>query len=239
MNLVGVSGKAGAGKDVVAERLVAAHDFVRIALADVMKRLAAEVFGFTRDQLWGSSGMRNAPDPRWERAQHQYRNSPSGPYSMICGRCGEPASFSAPCRLTAREALQKLGTEYGRAMHEDVWVRYAIDAAQRVLSGGHRYTREIGVRVDPAVAAPRGVVISDVRFDNEALAIRASGGWVLRVNRSGAGLRGIAGAHASEAGLPDDLVDIDVANDSTIEGLELAVDTVMGSYGHERLPQAG
>lgn len=81
--------------------------------------------------------------------------------------------------LTARRALQHLGTEFGRAMHPDVWIRLALSKAER---------------------ASGPVVIPDVRFKNEAAAVRAAGGRVVRIVRPGAGLDGAAATHASEAG---------------------------------------
>lgn len=58
-------GKAGSGKDTVANFLVQNHQAVTLAMADPMKRLAAVVFDFTEDQLWGPSSSRNAVDPRF------------------------------------------------------------------------------------------------------------------------------------------------------------------------------
>lgn len=78
--------------------------------------------------------------------------------------------------LTARYALQALGTDWGRRMHPDVWVRACLRQAAR----------------HPAACVP------DVRFANEADAIRKAGGKVVRITRPGAGLPGDAGAHASE-----------------------------------------
>lgn len=63
--------------------------------------------------------------------------------------------------LTPRKALQLLGTEWGRACHQDVWVRTLL--------------RELA---EPG--APRRVVIPDVRFQNEVDAIVAAGGTVVR-----------------------------------------------------------
>lgn len=75
--------------------------------------------------------------------------------------------------LTARHALQQLGTEFGRAMHPDVWVRYALSRAR----------------------AFKRVVIPDCRFQNEVDAVLAAGGRVYVVERPGVGR---AFAHASE-----------------------------------------
>jgi hypothetical protein len=42
--LVGICGKAGAGKDTIGDYLVEKHDFKKIALADPIKRLVKDVF---------------------------------------------------------------------------------------------------------------------------------------------------------------------------------------------------
>lgn len=77
-----------------------------------------------------------------------------------------------------RRLLQRFGTEVGREMMgEDVWV----DMALRGVAPGDR------------------VAITDVRFPNEAAAVRRLGGIVVEVQRPGAGLAGSTGAHASEA----------------------------------------
>lgn len=75
-----------------------------------------------------------------------------------------------------REAMQTLGTEWGRHQFgEDFWVR-------------------LWMRGVDALGA---VVVDDVRFANEADAIRRMGGLVIRIDRDGAGSR-VAPSHASE-----------------------------------------
>lgn len=93
-----------------------------------------------------------------------------------------------------RRLLQRLGTEAGRAhLGQDVWVN-ALFAAS---SSGR-------------------LVISDCRFPNEADAIRAKGGVVVRVERPG--VRPV-NRHTSETALDDYEPDLVVANDETIDDL--------------------
>jgi hypothetical protein len=107
-----------------------------------------------------------------------------------------------------RELLQTLGTEWGRGMvREDIWVRIAMRRASE---------RE-------------RVVITDVRFENEAEAIRHAGGQVWLVERPGAGLAGAAGGHSSEAGIPGHLVNQVVRNIGTLDDLEEAVNAAFHS----------
>ncbi|WP_336800299.1 deoxynucleotide monophosphate kinase family protein [Kaistia sp. MMO-174] len=89
---------------------------------------------------------------------------------------------------TPRYAMQTLGTEWGRdlisrTIWEDLWVERASDCI------------DLGGRV----------VVDDVRFANEAEAVRKLGGMVIRITGRG----GIAGGHISEQ--------MDFPTDATIE----------------------
>ncbi len=149
MTLIALAGRAGSGKNTVA-KLLRAHE---VSFAEPLKRFCQEVFGFSDDQVFGPSECRNAPDPRYPRAD---------------GTC-----------LTPREALQKLGTEWGRSCYGNVWA-------------------DLGVRRALACQSQL-VAITDCRFVNEARAVLAAGGQVWRIVRPGAGLAGSAGLHPSEA----------------------------------------
>jgi hypothetical protein len=83
--------------------------------------------------------------------------------------------------FSPRWALQKLGTEGARdAIGEDVWVKAAM---RNVLRNG---------------PFSRSWVITDVRFRNEAAAIHAAGGLVVRDVRDDAKARQRVEGHASE-----------------------------------------
>lgn len=100
-----------------------------------------------------------------------------------------------------RQLLQSLGTEWGRdIVHPEIWVRATMEEAR------------------PWMACGITVVITDVRFDNEATAIRQAGGKVYRVVRPGDGcLAPEAACHASEAGVSGHLVDGVIVNDGTLD----------------------
>lgn len=84
--------------------------------------------------------------------------------------------------ITVRDAFQKIGTEAGRdVLGEDHWVL--------------RWWKEY--RAMPRV----NVVLTDVRFENEAEAIRAGGGLIVHLRRPGAGLQGPEAQHRSESGI--------------------------------------
>ena len=191
--ILGISGKAGAGKDTFADALVTCG-FVKVSQADPMKRFCREVLGFTDAALWGPSEERNRPVP------------------SLAG-------------LTARHALQTLGTEWGRACFEDMWIDHALEIARRLLfpvlegDAPWKYSPQRGLYLGEEHEAPAfGVVIPDVRFENEMNAIRRAGGRVIRIRRSGATLTGTAAAHVSERyqePIPDSAFDRVIENDAS------------------------
>ncbi len=204
--LIGLCGRAGVGKDTAAVvlREVSGGTVASIAFADPMKRFVAEIYDWDRERLWGPSENRNAPDPRYRKVlERLVSNDPDENRTETFFGEG----------LTAREALQKLGTEWARAIYPDTWVDYAIRVANRLFDGTHSYDPAIGPYPKLDAGSKRTVIehvaITDVRFANEAAAIKKAGGVLWKIDRPGAGLQGAAGAHASERGLdgiPGDLV---------------------------------
>ena len=194
MNVLGILGNKNAGKDTVGKMVTDSCNGKSIAFATPLKELAAVVFGFNADQLWGPSGERDKPDPRydkshpdlmrtWRIADNQFaayapywlqRIGHSEAMPMLRAWLGTMKKLDY---LTPRWVLQTLGTEFGRAVTPDVWVAYGLkDAADRLSRGA-------GI-----------VVITDTRFLNEARTICEAGGAVWHIIRSSASLD----THASE-----------------------------------------
>lgn len=228
--IIGIAGTAGSGKSTVADHLVAKHGFIAVNLADPIKRFCREVFDFSEEQLWGPSEKRNEPDKRYPRKLDELSEG-------IIKGLRVPREFTHPnAYLTPRHALQQLGTEWGRACYENIWVEYALRMAGKILDptgpAMKVYNAQVGVIFDAwdPNKIPRGVVIPDVRFRNEVDAIRAAGGKVWRVSRFGAGLQGAAAKHQSETELntiPLELFTQQVSNNSTLEALYAVIDRVM------------
>jgi hypothetical protein len=108
-----------------------------------------------------------------------------------------------------RRLLQTLGTDWGRNMiHPEIWVMATMQKIE---------------------ASPEfDYCLTDVRFPNEAAAIKARGGVVWRVVRPGFGvLDGDTASHESERGIPAQYVDDEVVNAAGILGLHAAVDAAM------------
>lgn len=206
MNIIGISGLAGSGKDTVADYLLHNTGFVKVSLADPIKRFAMDVWEFTEEQLFGASKYRNAPD---------FRYRIPNPDGVL-----DPDVF-----LTPRHVLQHVGTEGARAIDGDVWIRYAIRTAQRLLEDSDFiYSQRDGLERNPAAGGEtKAVIIPDVRFINEVEHIKAAGGKLLRVVRPGAGLEGNFAIHQSEAemaAIPDSEFDRVIHNIGTLDDLK-------------------
>jgi hypothetical protein len=200
--LLGISGLAGSGKDTVANMLIEESGFTKVSLADPLKRIARDVYAFTDEQLWGPSEFRNGPDKRYPREDGSY--------------------------LSPREALQKLGTEWGRECYRNTWVDLCIRTAQTLLEPASiwDYNQKDGLHSRGFEVGIKGVAVPDVRFRNELAAIHGAGGKVIRVSRPGAGLGGLGGMHPSEteqASISDQEFDFVVQNTGTLEDLRIEV----------------
>jgi hypothetical protein len=213
MRLVGINAQAGSGKSTLAESLAKMHNFAIISLADPFKRFAQEVYGFTRDQLWGPSDMRNAPDKRYPRpctvclgAGREERLHLSSPPCFVCN--GDGVTY-----LTPREALQKIGTEWGRYNYLNTWVNMLFRDVTQLESGGCYYEPWTGVhrRDSSTLARYAGYIVPDLRHLNEITAVRDHGGRLVRLKGSFVPIPAQFGQHASEQDqleIPDDMFDI-------------------------------
>lgn len=98
-----------------------------------------------------------------------------------------------------RRLLQRLGTEAGRdILGDSIWVDTAFKQSE---------------------SHPRRV-FTDVRFPNEADAIKAHGGIVVRINRPGVGP---VNTHASDNSMSDYPFDSVIENSGTLAALHIAI----------------
>lgn len=118
-----------------------------------------------------------------------------------------------------RRTLQCLGTESIRALDEDFWVRTAFS------------------RVDALRKSGVPVVITDVRYENEADAIRNARGHLVRITRD---LPSDGDSHASETSLDNYSESTRIANNGDQKDLEylatsLALDLKLTYQSHGTL----
>lgn len=202
MRIIALHGKAGAGKDTFADRLVEKHGFVKRGFADPLYEEVAAAFdvgvGWLRDR--------------------QRKESPQD--LLRVARCRDKAFRQLMEALgeglfemrSPRWVLQKWGTEYRRGQNDQYWL-----ARMAVFYQQHRLTH--------------GVVIPDCRFENEAQWVKRFDGTIIEIRRTGLP----AGAHASDARLPNELIDCTFYNDWVIPALHGLVDRYMGAHEETRV----
>ncbi|MEV1109972.1 hypothetical protein AB0I95_15155 [Micromonospora sp. NPDC049751] len=103
-----------------------------------------------------------------------------------------------------RQVLQRIGTEAIREIDPYFWIRAVMDVVE---------------------ADVRPVVITDVRFHNEAEAIRRAGGLLVRVIRPGGDT---TDPHISETELIDRATDYEIHNDAGLDYLTSQTDWMAG-----------
>lgn len=261
--LLGIGGRAKSGKDTVGGLIAERMDGVCIAQADPMKRLAAQVFDFSSETLWGPSEARNAVDDRysgstgaaafnkaldilesettadWGRELLELSEVGVGRLDDLMSRLRIWGRHLAAHHLqtgkpfTARYALQTLGTEVGRNFSKNIWTYYTRGISRQLLEGDCFYNKLHGGITGKGYSPPSIVIVTDLRFPNEATTIKAQGGSILRVDSPVAGIDEATQAagvvnHASETSLdliPSPWWDYIVFNDKTL-GMEHLTDTV-------------
>jgi hypothetical protein len=134
--------------------------------------------------------------PRYKRAFAML--VPDARVQTVIDKHGWGGYKETPYGPEIRELLQRLGTECGRTLISDtVW----IDAALNNVELDDHY---------------KSIVVTDVRFPNEAQAIKDRGGYIVRIERDGIKP---ANAHPSETALDDWVFDSIIDNNGTPEDL--------------------
>lgn len=183
--LIGISGKRQSGKDSTANYIknyINSQDntfYGRCGLysfADKLKReVCINLLGLTEQQCYGSNDDKETfTNLKWENMPGNVTikyNTDS--YWHEAEIVPEKTGF-----MTAREVMQYVGTEIFRKMHENVWV----DSLIRQIEQENK-----------SVA-----IITDLRFESEAKAIREAGGYLWRFTRNK-----FPSDHESEVGLDE------------------------------------
>ena len=194
VRIIGVCGRKRHGKDTVGGFLRDEANFTQLAFADPIKRIAMDLYGFSYAQCFGTTADKETVDPRY--------------------------GFSP------RHAMQQIGTEMFRRLYEPTWVDYAKTTIDRALAGQnpliHSHQAKAFLPTSLVARDPSRWVLTDVRYPNEAEAIRRWGGTVWKVVRPSI-LEGLDDTHTSETSV--DLIEPDhlIVNDGTLEDLRAKV----------------
>ena len=218
--IIMLSGKAGSGKDTVAEKITSNFNAVSLAMADPMKRIVMGLFNFTPEVLWGPSENRSSTISYCSLKEEDY--SGFGPLfiknldeidykflgpilsthrhsDFVSWYKNLPDKFGTT-NLSARQILQSFGTDFVRErIDPNVWFNIAHEKAIKLLTGGYFYNQQEGL-LPTAYPGFSLVIISDGRFRNELLNNKKNNGsnWmIVRENQES----GISSNHKSETEL--------------------------------------
>jgi len=178
--IIGVSGRKYHGKDTFSRSVVEASQKYSTLTPFELTHFADKL----KDQAMQIFGITEAQayDPTAKETPFQATvrmDEYVGRMREVTGLAIQTAGLTAN---SPRELLQYYGTEYVRGVQDDYWIRATLD---------QEWDR---------------VLISDVRFPNEAKAIRAAGGKIVKVVRTD--MPDASDGHASETSI--DLIRPDI-----------------------------
>jgi hypothetical protein len=194
LTVLGFMGESESGKSLCAKWLVDNQGFQCIGFTDVFKEFCADVFGFSKEQLWGdpkyrnrkvipcSSGLTDAKDAylHWHRARMNFNSMvhtwlqklglstlEKAEYLHVLERWIEECETRAESGpVSPRLVLQLLGTEYGNQYKRDIWFNYLYEQRLPEFEDGSK------------------IAIVDTRFLWEVKAIQDNGGHVIKLIRT-------------------------------------------------------
>lgn len=221
--IIGIVGKAGSGKDTVATYLVDNYGFKHLSLAEPIKDFSKKLFNFSNEQLWGSSSNRDKEiEVDWLYTWKQFNKHSSDWLTFFSAQSFMPdlrlwlegLNDDCPYKINVRRVAQTLGTEFGRnTVNKDIWINHLIERAEFYMHDSEF----------------KGVIASDVRFENEMHKIHDKHGKIIRLLRNKDTHTGIPG-HQSE--IEQDLVSEDnfdfiIDNNKELSKLYEALDVYM------------
>lgn len=174
---------------------------------DTTANILVEHFGFTRIAF---------ADPIKRLAMDIYDLS----FDQVYGDEAAKETVDPRWGVSPRHIFQRIGTEMGRSIHEDTWVRKTMRTIQEGYAGQPvwlvDFQEKAFIRRTFKPCQASRWVVPDCRFPNEADALHGAGGRVVKVVRPWAG--GID-SHTSETSV--DLVKEDhlIMNDRTLAAL--------------------
>ena len=203
--IIGISGKKGTGKTTLAQQIIQAHPEYSIqSYAKILKEIVGLILNIPADDM-DLPEVKSLPSgiKGWRIVK---KSGQENPVPLVYGSAKAAIDDMVKYKLladkyetkifepTVREVLQFVGTDLFRdRFHPETWTSALM----------RRYTPD------------QNWLIADVRFPNEAKAIRDKGGIVIRVERPGE----YKDLHPSETALDDYTFDEVFYNDGTVEDL--------------------
>jgi len=169
--IIGLTGYAGAGKDTVADALVTHAGFRKIAFADALRLEVAGAYRLgTHAHILSDRASKEHPHPQLALSRCFDRKFVDCMAQIEANKDDPDSDHDVwlDAMRSPRQILQWWGTEYRRAQSGNYWsTQVALRIAAGIAQGAEHW------------------VVTDCRFDNEALAIRRLGGEIWQVQRPG------------------------------------------------------
>ena len=194
MKLIGISGRARAGKDTLANMLMEGlkeYDVIKTAFAEELKKQVKEHFDLSHEQLYGN--LKEVEDKRYPMyPKMQY----TGGEVFKCGTLFQPI-----CCWTPREIMQDYG-QFMREIDYDYWVKALFKKID-------------DQNVD-------FLIITDLRHKNEVAAVLRRGGIHIRIYRDSDEYSKVHNTqHISETALDNyGKIDFEIYNNDTLDDLK-------------------
>jgi hypothetical protein len=257
MNLIGINGYIGSGKDTIGSiiqdltkptervdlggglfsREIRVSPWETRKFAGKLKQIASLLTGIPIEKFEDQEFKKTFLPEMWNY---------TGP-SMDGGKYGICTDDLGEQQMTVRQFLQKLGTEAMRdGLHTNVWVNALFADYKAEVKHTHT-TNEQMENIYTAWNEYPKWIITDCRFPNEAQAIKDRGGVVVRVDRKEAAgedaawmLADIPGAsgywvkshgHPSEVSLDEWNFDYIVDNNNGLKELPVNVKNMLQNFG--------
>lgn len=239
-NLVAVSGKIKTGKDTIIQMIQeeSNQDWILKHFADKLKLSIALLYGCSRENLESQSFKENMYyhfDSGEIKSIEELRHSSRG----IDGNCICPSVEALQSAMidfkptrnnfwaSFRTILQYEGTQIGRDMRSsNFWINSLFADYKENL-----YNTVNGLLTgSPSIPRLPNWIISSLRFENEAEAVRSRNGLLIRVERPGMDL-GTNYTHESETSLDNyPYFNEIIINDGTLEDLRNKVKEIVKKY---------
>ena len=141
----------------------------------------------------------------------EYKDPELKAYVTLHGGMADELSSTVKRSMDWREFLQRFGTEMGReTFGSEFWVDFVVPSLDNA----------------PNWWPHSDIVITDVRFLNEAERIKDFEGKIIEIVRPGYE----GDNHVSELGLPDSMIDVRIHNGGTIDNLLWTAGKVLNEF---------
>lgn len=221
--LIGITGQKYAGKDTTGNYISELTDYPLYSFAKPLKEFCKVYFNMSEEELNGSlkETQREFNIKSWKNLlvstlnfyfpnflESNYPDNNEGACDYFYRKVFLPYLLSenyefqtAKLIISPREIMQRVGTNFFRNIESNFW----LNQAELVL------------------AKTESLIITDVRFDNEAQWVRDKKGIIVNIIRDS----DRTDYHVSETGISREYIDLNLENNGTIEELKNGIEVLV------------